>query len=55
MKLKNAVSAPSLTETECKFLVNVLLDWDQSQKTQTKTERKLWEKLIRTFDPYLHN
>lgn len=53
MKLQDAIKTVVLTETECKFLVNVLLDWDQSQKSQTKVEKQMWEHLISTLDPYL--
>jgi hypothetical protein len=53
MKLNDSVTSVALTETECQFLVNILLDWDQSQKSQTKTERKMWEHLITILDPYL--
>jgi len=55
MKLKEPNTNVSLTETECKFLVNVLLDWDQSQKNQTKPEKQLWERLISALDPYLND
>jgi hypothetical protein len=53
MKLKDSTMNVSLTEQECKFLVNVLLDWDQSQKNQSKMEKQMWEHLISIFDPYL--
>jgi hypothetical protein len=53
MKLQDPMLNVALTETECKFLMNVLLDWDQSQKNQTETEKKMWEHLITQLDPYL--
>jgi hypothetical protein len=53
MKLKDSTTDVALTDAERKFLVNVLLDWDQSQKNQTKTERQLWEHLIAQLDTYL--
>lgn len=53
MKLKDPITAVELSEKECQFLVNVLLDWDQSQKNQTKTEKQMWEHLITVLDPYL--
>jgi hypothetical protein len=53
MKLKESMTNVELSEKECKFLVNVLLDWDQSQRNQTKTERQMWEHLISVLDPYL--
>ena len=42
-----------LSPEECKFLVNVLLDWDQSVKQSTKQEKQMWENLLRMVDPYL--
>jgi len=54
MKVKDAVTSIDLTENECKFLVNVLLDWDQTQKNQTKYEKTLWRHVIRSLDPYIN-
>jgi len=44
-----------LTDSERKFLVNVLLDWDQNTKQPTSKERKMWEHIISVIDPYLNN
>ena len=54
MKVKDAVTSVDLTENECKFLVNVLLDWDQTQKNQTKHEKTLWRHVIRSLVPYIN-
>lgn len=54
MKLKDPTTNIVLTEKECNFLVSVLLDWDHSQKNQTKTEKQMWERLIAVLDPYLN-
>lgn len=54
MKVKDTVTSVDLTENECKFLVNVLLDWDQTQKNQTKYEKTLWRHVIRSLDPYVN-
>jgi hypothetical protein len=53
MKLKDSTINVALTEQECKFLVNVLLDWEQSAKQQTKQEKQMWEHLLTLVDPYL--
>lgn len=42
-----------LSVEECKFLTNVLLDWDQTVKQPTKQEKQMWEHLIKLVDPYL--
>lgn len=42
-----------LSTEECKFLTNVLLDWDQTVKQPTKQEKQMWEHLLMLVDPYL--
>lgn len=53
MKLKDQTQNITLTESECNFLVNVLLDWENAQKNMSKQERQMWESLLTQIDPYL--
>jgi hypothetical protein len=53
MKLQASMTQIELSPEECKFLTNVLLDWDQTVKQPTKQEKKMWEHLITLVDPYL--
>jgi hypothetical protein len=53
MKTKQPSIQVDLSEQECKFLVNVLLDWEQTVKQPTKNEKQMWEHLLRLVDPYL--
>jgi hypothetical protein len=53
MKLKEMTNQVTLTESESKFLINVLLDWEQSQKNMSKTEKQTWSHLLSVIDPYL--
>ncbi len=49
----NNLKTIELSTSECKFLVNVLLDWEQTTKQTSKQEKQMWEHLLTVFDPYL--
>jgi hypothetical protein len=53
MKLQAPNIEIQLSAEECKFLTNVLLDWDQTVKQPTKQEKQMWEHLLTLVDPYL--